>query len=398
MATIEVKFRPSRSRNGEGTVYYQVTYNRTVRQARPGYRITEDEWANEICPIANGETIPLLSAVGRDVREDIGKMEAIIAEFDRKPEVYTASDVVTAFAKCPNERIMLLSFMRSVAATLKERGKVRLSDAYASTANSFARYRKGVDVPIESVDVDMMCGYEAYMLNSGICKNTTSFYMRNLRAIYNRAVDYGLTMQHNPFRRVYTGIDKTAKRAVPLISIKKIRELDLCDEPGVELARDMFLFSFYTRGMSFVDMAYLKKSDIRNGTLTYVRKKTGQRLLVRVEKCMLGIIDKYSDDSSPYLLPIIKEESMERRHYLNASHLINRNLKTVGKKAGISVPLTMYVARHAWASIAKSKNIPMSVISEGMGHDNENTTRIYLASLDTAIVDNANRLILKDFE
>ena len=62
------------------------------------------------------------------------------------------------------------------------------------------------------------------------------------------------------------------------------------------------------------------------------------------------------------------------------------------------MPLTMYVARHSWASAAKAKGIPVSVISEGMGHDSESTTQIYLASLDTSIVDSANSIILNSLK
>ena len=88
-------------------------------------------------------------------------------------------------------------------------------------------------------------------------------------------------------------------------------------------------------------------------------------------------------------------DAEKRRQYKNAAHLINDKLKKLGGQLGLSIPLTSYVARHAWASIAKSKNIPLSTISEAMGHDSENTTRIYLASLDTSVVDKANSLILK---
>jgi transposase len=160
----------------------------------------------------------------------------------------------------------------------------------------------------------------------------------------------------------------------------------------------MFLFSFYTRGMSFVDMAYLKKKDVQNGILSYRRRKTGQLLTIRWEKCMEEIADRYDTEDSDYLLPLIRRPHEARKQYRNASHLINSKLKLISKRLKLPVPLTMYVARHAWASIARSKNIPLSVISEGMGHDSENTTRIYLASLDTAVVDKANRLILKAVE
>jgi integrase len=179
--------------------------------------------------------------------------------------------------------------------------------------------------------------------------------------------------------------------------IKKIKEMDFSMNPSFDFARDMFLMSFYTRGMSFVDMAYLRKKDLQNGVLSYRRRKTGQQLFIKWEKCMQEIVDKYDTSQSNYLLPIIKPfgDIDERKQYIYAAHNINRCLKIIGKELGLSVSLTLYVARHAWASIAKSKNVPLSVISEGMGHDSEATTRIYLASLDTVAIDKANSMILK---
>ena len=159
----------------------------------------------------------------------------------------------------------------------------------------------------------------------------------------------------------------------------------------------MFLFSFYTRGMSFVDMAYLKKKDLHNGILTYRRKKTGQQLSIKWEQCMQEIIEKYPPNPTEYLLPIITSTyEDERLQYRNSLTLVNRKLKILSVFVRSPHPLSMYVARHSWASIAKSKNIPLSIISEGMGHDSETTTQIYLASLDTTIIDRANYLILND--
>ena len=100
---------------------------------------------------------------------------------------------------------------------------------------------------------------------------------------------------------------------------------------------------------------------------------------------MQKIIDKYDMDGSPYLLPIIKSVNADERwQYMNAAHLVNDKLKRLGEELGLAILLTSYVARHAWASIAKSKNVPLATISEAMGHDSEKTTRI---SLDTSAVD-----------
>ena len=156
------------------------------------------------------------------------------------------------------------------------------------------------------------------------------------------------------------------------------------------------MISFMLRGMSFIDMAYLRKTDLSNGHITYRRRKTGQRLTIQWTKDMQKILDKYPENASEYLLPIIRNRDTNERYvYRNVGYNINHNLKQIARRVGIAIPLTLYVARHSWASAAKAKGIPLSVISEGMGHDSETTTQIYLASLDTSIVDKANSLILK---
>ena len=274
-------------------------------------------------------------------------------------------------------------------------GRQRTSETYYAALRSFMRFRGDKDILLSEIDSDVILVYESYLYHRGLTKNSISFYMRILRAVYNRAVEKDLIIDKAPFKHVYTGVDKTIKRAVSLKMIKQIKCLDLSAYPSVDYARNMFLFSFYTRGMSFIDMAYLRKIDLHNGVLLYRRRKTGHQLSIRWEKCMQKIVDKYNDTSSEYLLPIIKQmKGNERAQYQNAMYLINRKLKVVGKMVGLQQPLTMYTARHSWASIAKSNGVSISIISEGLGHDSETTTRIYLDSLETHVIDDANRMIL----
>ena len=287
--------------------------------------------------------------------------------------------------------------MLSIIRQLKEQGRVRTSETYRCTFDSFMRFRDGEETCLDEINQETIKAYETYLKNKQLTLNTISFYMRILRAAYNHAVENGLTVQRHPFRHVYTGIERTNKRAVTSHVIKDIKNSRLPAGSTLDHARDMFLFSFYTRGMSFVDMAYLKKKDLHNGILTYRRKKTGQQLSIKWEKCMQNILDKYPINPTEYLLPIITSpQKDERKQYRNAMALINRKLKTISELVHSPYPLSMYVARHSWASIAKSKNIPLSIISEGMGHDSETTTQIYLASLDTSVIDKANHHIIND--
>lgn len=241
-----------------------------------------------------------------------------------------------------------------------------------------------------------MEGYEAHLKSRGNVPNTTSFYMRILRAVYNRAVESGIIEDRFPFRHVYTGIDKTVKRALPILCIKRINALDLSATPSVEFARDMFMMSFFLRGMSFIDMAFLRKSDLRHGYISYRRRKTGRLLTIAWTKEMQTLLAKYPENPTRYLLPIITRSDInEQTYYRNKAYRINHNLKTLASMAGLQMPVTLYCARHSWASVARAKGIPVHVISEGMGHDSEATTQIYLASLDNSLVDKANADILK---
>ena len=267
----------------------------------------------------------------------------------------------------------------------------------STTLNSFKRFRADVNVGLEYIDSNLIEAYESYIKHNDLSPNTISFYLKHLRAVYNRAVDDELTMDKKPFKRVSTTIEKTPKRAISLKVIKRLKALDFSHNPSRRFARDMFLFSFYTRGMSFVDIAYLQKKNLKGDVLFYRRKKTNQQLMIHCEGCMLDILKSYgADTSSPYLFSIIKEpERNPRKQYQNALFLINCHLKDIGIGLGLHQPLTMYCARHSWASIAHEEGIPLSIISEGMGHDSEKTTQIYLASLKTEVVDKANRKILK---
>ena len=259
----------------------------------------------------------------------------------------------------------------------------------------FRNFRNNKDLYFDMIDDKLICQYESYLKASNLCRNTTSFYMRTLRSVYNQAVEEGLSKQSAPFKHVYTGVDKTSKRAISLNEIRKIKNLNLRDEPKLDFARDLFLFSFYMRGMSFIDIAYLKKTNLSDGYVTYNRKKTGQQITIKWEKEMEEIINKYTDKSNTFLFPIIeRNDGTERRQYLNKMLIINRKLKKIAQLAGVSTPLSLYVARHSWASIAQAKNVPLRTISLGMGHDNEETTRIYLSSIQSNIVDKANSKIL----
>ena len=398
MATIKVKFRPSTVADREGTIYYQIIHERKVRQLLSDYHVFTSEWDGNrsmVTTTQKSERRPYILSIRERIRWDVERLTKISRKLEADGLAYTADDVIDRFNRYANE-YSLFNFMEGIIIKLKQNGKVRTSETYRATLNSFKKFRKDEDIMLDCLTSQIMEAYEAWHHSRGVAPNTVSFYTRILRAVYNRAVEDEIIENKNPFRHVYTGIDKTVKRALPLPVIKKIKALDLSLAPSLDYARDMFMMSFMLRGMSFIDMAYLRKTDLVNGYVIYRRHKTGQQLTIEWTKEMQLILDKYPENASGYLLPIIRNPGTnERCTYRNAGYNINHNLKKIAKKVGIGIPLTLYVARHSWASAAKAKGIPISVISEGMGHDSETTTQIYLASLDASVVDKANSLILK---
>ena len=399
MTSVKVKFSPSSIILKEGTLHYQIIHHRKVRHIRTGYKLFSSEWISasgeiDVSAGSGEDRKNYLIALKKQIDKDLVKIEKCINRLVQEDAPFTVERIIELYT-VPEGNYTFLLYGKELLVELRKIGKVRTAGTYQSALNSFERYlnNRG-DVSLDALDSNQMIAYESWLKGNGICPNTSSYYMRNLRAIYNRAVEQGFVAQQNPFKHVYTGIDKTRKRAVSLDVVREIRDLNLTKKSLV-FARDIFLFSFYTRGMSFVDMAFLKKQDLQNGILAYRRNKTGQQLFIKREKTMQELIDKYDTFDTPYLLPVIRNNGVDEWHqYQNAAHRINRNLKQIGKQIGLDIPLTTYVARHAWASIAQSKNVPLSVISKALGHNSEQTTRIYLSSLDTSVVDKANNLIL----
>ena len=398
MASVKVKFRPSTIGDKEGTLYYQVIHNRVVRQIYTDYKLFASEWdchseaVNLHLISSKDERNNYLLSISSRIRWDKDRLNKIIYTLSQSG-TFVADDIVVRFLNRQEQSFN--DYICLQIARLKRLGKIRTSETYTAALRSFSGFMNDKEVLFDQLNADLIAEYEAYLKGRGNSPNTVSFYMRILKAVYNRAVEDGLTEQRHPFKSVYTGVEKTLKRAISLNDLKHIKGLDLSLKPNLDFARDMFLFCFYTRGMSFIDMAYLRKKDLQNGILSYRRRKTGQQLFIKWERCMQEIVDKYPINETEYLLPIItKRDEDYRKQYTNELHRVNHLLKKIGKQLDLPILLTMYVGRHSWASIAKSLNVPISVISEGMGHDSENTTQIYLASLDTSVVDKANKKIL----
>ena len=245
MATIKIKFRASSSTENEGTLFYRVTHNRIVRQISSGYKVFPQEWnAEKECLVLPVESDSIrrnyLVSLKETLLDDTKQLKSIINRLERSGEVYTADKIVYLFLH-PIIGHGFIAFARQEIENLKKIGKKSKVKSYTTTLKSFSRFRNDKELLPEEVNSDIIEAYETYLESVKVCPNTISFYMRNLRAIYNRAVAKELTVQRFPFKQVYTGIDKTVKRAVSIEVIRQIRDLDLTLHPSMEYAICFFL-------------------------------------------------------------------------------------------------------------------------------------------------------------
>lgn len=281
---------------------------------------------------------------------------------------------------------------------LREGGRLTTAGNYETAFRSLRKFTGRAALPLAEVDAALLSAYQRWLTARSVCLNSVSNYMRVLRAVYNRAVRAGLAEQRSPFAAVYTGVGPTAKRAIGMSGLRRLCGLALPPGSQMELARDLFMFSFYTRGMPYVDIAFLTPAQIEGDVLTYVRRKTGRTFRVKLERRPLELLRRYARPGAAYAFPVLTATAEREavRQYRERSCYHNRLLKRLGALAGLDMPLSFYAARHTWASAAFRSGIGMETISRALGHGSAKVTRVYIRGLeDDRAVDRANALVLR---
>ena len=400
MATIKLKFRPSSVPEAEGTLYYQVIHKRKVKYISTEHHIYADEWdekAETIVVAAESERKGTLTMMQCKIDKAFKQLRSILDRTERCHKDYTVEDLCKAFIKEQTYKTVFV-FLHEQATKKEQMKRLGTARTYGNAYRRFKAFREDVDLSFDELTPDMIECYEAWLIDRRLKQNSIRCYLRTLNTLLCKAVAEGLLSNRNLFSRVRLSYVKTTKRAISEKELKVIANLELPKHSTMALARDIFMFSFYMRGMPFVDIAYLRKTDLKNGMWTYCRRKTNQCLMVEWEKAQQKILDRYAHqtENGPYLLPIInKDDGTEYLQYQRMQTNINRALKKIGEMAELKMPLTTYVARHTWASVARDMNIPISIISEGMGHNSIKTTQVYLNSIDISRINEANKRIIK---
>ena len=358
--------------------------------------------------------------VNRYLRHQLHEIDRIVSELECSGEAFDGQDVAGTFRRRYDNRYVHTVFRRQIEEMVRQ-GRHGTAETYHSTLTAFGRFAGKRHYQLCELDEPTVMEFRDFLVREGLKVNTVTFYLCKLRAVYNRAVREGFAPRGmDPFGGVAFRTEKTRKLAVDDTVLRRVAGTDL-PRGALAVARDLFLFSFYCRGMSFVDMAYLRQRDIEGDVIRYRRRKTGQLFTVRIIPPLRAILDRYREICSPMALPILmvkdeeggfrpfvlsgtgpdeqrlNEQEMYKRYRQNRSEFLH-HLRRLSKLLGLERNLTFNMARHTWASRARREGIPMTIISEGLGHTSEKTTRIYLDELEARRIDEANEVVTSFWE
>lgn len=308
-----------------------------------------------------------------------------------------------------NAKDDLRLYMPEVIGMLKREGKFPAMHVYACTLRSYEkfcaeeRHPKNVTASLSMQEIftpERLKEYEDWLAGQQSSPNTISTYMRTLQAVYNRWMSPGIE-GYNPvlFKDVYTKVESRTKRALTAEQMEQLRNTDF----SVLTLRQQqvltyFLLMFMLRGMPFIDLAHLRKSDLRNRRITYRRHKTGKLMVVDVPPDAMRLLQKYRDKTdSEYLFPLLHGGLfMEEHHhrYQETLRHFNRELARLMKQLLPGVSVSSYTARHTWATLAYHSGVPVGLISQSLGHSSIRVTMTYLKPFDAEVIDRINRQVI----
>ena len=308
-----------------------------------------------------------------------------------------------------NAKDDLRLYIPEVIGMLKREGKFPAMHVYACTLRSYEkfcaeeRYPKNTTASLSMQEIftpERLKEYEDWLAGQQSSPNTISTYMRTLQAVYNRWMSPGIE-GYNPvlFKDVYTKVESRTKRALTAEQMEQLRNTDF----SVLTLRQQqvltyFLLMFMLRGMPFIDLAHLRKSDLRNRRITYRRHKTGKLMVVDVPPDAMRLLQKYRDKTdSEYLFPLLHGGLfMEEHHhrYQETLRHFNRELARLMKQLLPGVSVSSYTARHTWATLAYHSGVPVGLISQSLGHSSIRVTMTYLKPFDAEVIDRINRQVI----
>lgn len=371
----------------------RVTKDRKRKYVSLGISVNPEHWdfsknqPKAECP--NREYIELLIA------DKLKEYSAKIVELKATNQEFTSTTLVEKVCVNRVNRKTVGDLSREHISSLTASGRKSYALSIKQLYNSLIEFNGHLDIPFSEMDIVWLRRYEAFLRRKGLAENTIGIRFRTLRSIYNVAIEEDVvSAELYPFKKLKVSKlhQETAKRALSKEDIERVLSYKSTNR-YMRFPIDIFAFTYYCGGINFVDIAHLTKANITDGRLIYKRQKTKKLIKIPLQPQAVALIEKYSNDESQYLFPILSDFHKTDIQQANRIHKViskvNERLKQIGKALNLPIALTTYVARHSQATVMKRAGVSTAVIREIMGHSSERVTQIYLDSFDNEQVDNA---------
>lgn len=406
MLTISVeaicyKVRPLR--DNTYPLMLRLTQHRKRKYISLGVSVLEKDW--DFKRNQPKKSCPDREAIVKLISDKVSSYNSLIMDLTARQQPFTVSSLILALENRTKVKTVaeMYDYLIDEFRRTDHLGNMSI---YQQSKSSLIKFNRTLDIPFSDIDCQWLERYEKWLKGRNIKGTTASILFRTLRSVFNRALSMKLIKPDiYPFNdfKVSKFDVRTKKRAVTKEDVKKIMSLDLSGERQyMQLARDIFLFSYFGAGINFSDIAMLRYCDISDGRVRYIRKKTGKEISFPLSNAGLEIIKRYSRQdatSEDYIFPILDRKihrtEMQRKNRIHkVIGKVNPCLAEIGKMAGLETHLTTYVARHTYATVLKRSGVNIAIISESMGHSDIATTQIYLDSFENSQIDEAMKNLL----
>ncbi len=392
MSTVKFICHSSKKRkDGRHPISLRITSGNFRKYIATGYYCHTDEWDEENESLNREYRLkkPSRTFINIYLLKNRAKAEEIHEQFKKDGlSDYSSDQFLKLYSDTDKNRITTFTAFDRRIAELVHTGRIGNAEMYKTTFQAFRKWI-GKDLLLRDINKDLLENWTKGLKDDGAKDTTISAYLRTLRALYNYSIQKRwIRPEYYPFRDFKLSQFSTETSPRALDSEKLEEFLTMSVYPDQQLARDIFVFSFYGRGINFIDIALLTKKNIQNHQIIYERKKLSKnpvRVTFPIRPEVQDIMDRYMDENRSYLLPVLdrkihKTEQQKKDRIKKVRRKVNKDLNSLGKLIGED-NLTTYVARHSYASYMFQKGMYPMMIKESLMHKNFKTTEIYLKSL-----------------
>ena len=402
MRNTSIKIVLQNKPNNEGlfSVALRITKNRKKKEIGLGFRCNQEEFENERFTKKH----KLYKKRNLILSEQVLKALSIIDDFEANKINFTLIEFENKFIGKTKDDVLVFDFFDEIINDEIKSGKTGNARVYTDTKNSLLKFFDNRNLRFNNITVTFLEKYEVHLRERGNNDGGIAVKIRQLRALYNDALNRGIAKEEfYPFKKYKISKlkGKATKRALTIDEIKKLLKINISEYPHLQNTFNYFIFSYYCRGMNFIDLMKLKWSNIQGKNIFYTRSKTNRQFVIKILEPVNKVLTYYRriQTNSQYVFPIIVNENMSpiqlENRKLKTLKKFNRDLKELAKIAGVESNVTSYVIRHSYATNMKFLGVSSDIISQSMGHSNVEITQSYLKEFENDILDNENEKLLE---